>query len=63
MLYTHLSLGLPSGVFPSGLPTDILFAFLFSSISYLNMNKSLVINVFSYTLVDKSKIFQIKLRK
>jgi hypothetical protein len=28
---THLHLGLPSGLFPSGFPTNILYAFLFSS--------------------------------
>jgi hypothetical protein len=32
ILSTHLRLGLPSGLFPSGLPTDILYAFLFSPI-------------------------------
>jgi hypothetical protein len=29
---THLRLGLPSGFFPSGFPTNILYAFLFSPI-------------------------------
>jgi hypothetical protein len=29
-LSTHLRVGLPSGVFPSGFPTDILYRFLFS---------------------------------
>jgi hypothetical protein len=29
MLSTHLRLGLPSGLFPSGFPTNILYAFLF----------------------------------
>jgi hypothetical protein len=29
-LCTHLRLGLPSGLFPSGFPTNILYAFLFS---------------------------------
>jgi hypothetical protein len=28
MLSSHLSLGLPSGLFPSGFPTKILYAFL-----------------------------------
>jgi hypothetical protein len=28
ILYTHLRLGLPSGLFPSGFPTDNLYAFL-----------------------------------
>jgi hypothetical protein len=28
-LSTHLRLGLPSGLFPSGFPTNILYAFLF----------------------------------
>jgi hypothetical protein len=27
-LSTHLRLGLPSGLFPSGFPTNILYAFL-----------------------------------
>jgi hypothetical protein len=27
ILYTHLRLGLPSGLFPSGFPTNILYAF------------------------------------
>jgi hypothetical protein len=29
ILSTHLRLGLPSGLFPSGFPTNILYAFLF----------------------------------
>jgi hypothetical protein len=29
-LSTHLRLGLPSGLFPSGFPTNILYAFLFT---------------------------------
>jgi hypothetical protein len=29
---THLRLGLPSGLFPSGFPTNILYTFLFSPI-------------------------------
>jgi hypothetical protein len=32
ILSTHLRLGLPSGQFPSGFPTNILRAFLFSPI-------------------------------
>jgi hypothetical protein len=32
ILSTHLRLGLPSGLFPSGFPTNILYAFLFSPI-------------------------------
>jgi hypothetical protein len=32
ILFTHLRLGLPSGLFPSGIPTNILNAFLFSPI-------------------------------
>jgi hypothetical protein len=31
-LSTHLGLGLPSGLFPSGFPTNILYEFLFSAI-------------------------------
>jgi hypothetical protein len=31
-LFTYLHLGLPSGLFPSGFPTNILYAFLLSSI-------------------------------
>jgi hypothetical protein len=30
ILFTHLRLSIPSGLFPSGLPTNILYAFLFS---------------------------------
>jgi hypothetical protein len=30
LLSTHLRLGLPSGIFPSGFPTNILYAFLVS---------------------------------
>jgi hypothetical protein len=30
-LSTHLCLGLPSGLLPSGFPTNILYAFLFST--------------------------------
>jgi hypothetical protein len=33
ILSTHLRLGLPSGFFPSGFPTNNLYAFLFSPIS------------------------------
>jgi hypothetical protein len=29
-LSTHLRLGLPSGLFPSGIPTNILYQFIFS---------------------------------
>jgi hypothetical protein len=32
ILSTHLRLGLPSGLFPSGFPTNILYTFLFSPI-------------------------------
>jgi hypothetical protein len=32
ILSTHLRLGLPGGLFPSGFPTNILYAFLFSPI-------------------------------
>jgi hypothetical protein len=32
ILSTHLHLGLPSGLFPSGFPTNNLYAFLFSPI-------------------------------
>jgi hypothetical protein len=32
ILSTHLRLGLPSGPFPSGFPTNLLYAFLFSLI-------------------------------
>jgi hypothetical protein len=31
-LFTHLHLGLPSGLFPSGFHTNILHAFIFSPI-------------------------------
>jgi hypothetical protein len=32
ILFTHLRLGLPSGLFPSGFPTIILYAFFFAPI-------------------------------
>jgi hypothetical protein len=32
ILFTHLRLGLPSGLFPSGFPTNILYTFLFAPI-------------------------------
>jgi hypothetical protein len=32
MLSIHLRLGLPSGLYPSGFPTNNLYTFLFSSI-------------------------------
>jgi hypothetical protein len=32
ILYTHLRLCLPSDLFPSGVPTNILYAFLFAPI-------------------------------
>jgi hypothetical protein len=32
MLPTHLRLGLPSGLYPSGFPNNILYAFIFSPI-------------------------------
>jgi hypothetical protein len=31
ILYSHLQLGLPSGFFPSGFPTKIMYAFIFST--------------------------------
>jgi hypothetical protein len=31
-LFTHIRLGLPSGLFPSGFPTNILYSFLVSPI-------------------------------
>jgi hypothetical protein len=33
-LSTHLRLGLPSGLFPSSFPTNILYAFLLSAVQY-----------------------------
>jgi hypothetical protein len=48
-LFTHLRLGLHSGLFPSGYPTDILYAFLFwkhvaarMSTYYLSENERLL---------------------
>jgi hypothetical protein len=32
ILFTHLHIGLPSGLFPSGFPTNILYVFFFSII-------------------------------
>jgi hypothetical protein len=32
MLSTHIRLGLPTGLFPSGFPTNDLYTFLFSPI-------------------------------
>jgi hypothetical protein len=32
ILYTHLHLGIPSGLFPSGFPTNILYTFRFAPI-------------------------------
>jgi hypothetical protein len=34
ILFSHLCLGLPSGLFPSGFPTKILYTFFFSLNSY-----------------------------
>jgi hypothetical protein len=34
-LSTHLRLGLPSGLFPSGFPTNILYAFLVSHVRWV----------------------------
>jgi hypothetical protein len=36
ILSVHLRLGLPSGLFPSGFPTKILDAFLFSLSCYMS---------------------------
>jgi hypothetical protein len=36
-LSTHLRLSLPSGLFPSGIPTNILYAFLFSPSCYMSL--------------------------
>jgi hypothetical protein len=36
ILFTHLRLGLPSGLFPSGFPTNILYAFLLSHSCYMS---------------------------
>jgi hypothetical protein len=35
-LSTHLRLGLPNSLFPSGFPTNILYAFLFSPLCYMS---------------------------
>jgi hypothetical protein len=54
LLPTHLRLGLPSGLFPSGFPTTILYAFLFSPfvprerdrIEYYSLRTSLIRFIF-----------------
>jgi hypothetical protein len=38
MLSIHLSLGLPSVLFPSGFPTNNLYTFLFSEGLYMKFN-------------------------
>jgi hypothetical protein len=52
MLSIHLRLGLPSGLFPSGFPTNNLYTFLFSweiknGFHQHNINKNLI-NVVSW---------------
>jgi hypothetical protein len=40
ILSTHLCLGLPSGLFPAGFPTNIVYAFLVSPIRIFNNNNN-----------------------
>jgi hypothetical protein len=77
ILSTHLRLGLPSGLFPSGFPTNNLYAFLFSPISdtylahliLITKNNSIAANsynsssVIKYALCTKCKKFTAYWRK
>jgi hypothetical protein len=52
ILSTHLRLGLPSGLFPSGFPTNILYVFLLSPIratftAYLILLDSIILTILS----------------
>jgi hypothetical protein len=48
MLSSHLRLGLPGSYFPSGFPTEIIYAFLFSPIkTFINEKVNLKMTNFS----------------
>jgi hypothetical protein len=47
ILSTHLRPGLPSGLFPSGLPTNILYIFIYIAVTLLGWKINSVINLTS----------------
>jgi hypothetical protein len=53
---THLRLGLPSGLFPSGFPTNILHAFLFSPI---RRHAIIPCNILTYKLIQCGRFNQL----
>jgi hypothetical protein len=55
-LSTHLCLGLPSDHFPSGFPTNILYAFLFSPRNQIQQDKKKELKVISAQAVEALKV-------
>jgi hypothetical protein len=51
MLSTHLLLGLPSGLFHSGFPTNVLYAFL----AVIVLLVAILTHFFSFNFIFKTK--------
>jgi hypothetical protein len=53
MLYYHLHLGLPSGLFPSGFPTKILYAFVMSSVYAICSAPPILLDLIALVILGK----------
>jgi hypothetical protein len=54
-LSTHLRLGLPSGLFPAGFPTNFLYAFLVSLIGATCPAHIILLDLIPKVLIDDKK--------